>query len=174
MCPPCQNAQHTGHKSIVDKLTTLRSILFANEYAIDWLGVRPFQEIFRGRSIFVLWELYGNGIFFPLIPPVGPSPPLSPSTATKRKKGLILNGKKLLNPQELREELEEIVGRATKMGRVRCGMTFELVHENNLTPACGNVGCEFAASKSGLQEWYAGAGRRRKLCPSCRRSPLVV
>jgi hypothetical protein len=174
MCPPCQNAQHTGHKTVVHKLTTLRSILFANEYLVGWLGMRPFQEIFRGRSTFVLWELYGNEIFFPMIPSVRPSPPLSPSTTTERKNRLVLNGKKLLNPQELREELDEFVGRAMKKGRVRCGMTFEFVDEKDLTPACGNDGCQFLASKKGLQEWYAGAGRRRRLCPSCRRSPLVV
>jgi len=92
----------------------------------------------------------------------------------EKRKRLTLNGKTLVNPQELRDELDEIVERTMKKGKVLCGMTFEHVEEGETAVACGNEGCEFRASKKGLDEWYAGKGQRRRLCPSCRRSPLTV
>lgn len=169
VCPPCQNAGHTGHKSIVHKLTTLRSLLFANDYEVGWLEIRPFKEIFRSRSTFVIWELYGNEIFKSLVPSTTPSPPLSPSVAMEKRKRLLLNGKKLLNPQELKEELQEIVERSMRNNKILCGLTFDYFDEKDVTRACGNAGCDFVASRSGIQEWYSGNGERRKRCPSCNR-----
>ncbi|KAG8808284.1 hypothetical protein FRC17_004015 [Serendipita sp. 399] len=174
-CPACLNEKHTGHKTVIHKLTTLRSILFANEYEVGWLGVKPFREVFRGRTTFMIWELYGSEIFAPTPPPPGPSPPPSPASDRGKTKRLLLQGKKLLNPTELKDELDEIVGRAMGKGKVICPITFSFVNERDLQRACGNANCSFRASRDGLKKWFSRSGSdpRRAQCPACR-DPQVV
>lgn len=172
VCPPCRNEKHTGHKTIVPRLTTLRSILFANAYRVEWLGVQPFREVFRGRTTFMLWELYGNDIFAPA-PPLASSPPPSPaSTRTMPTRRMQLNGKKLLNAAEIKDELDAGVERRLHVRTVLCPITFEHVPESELTRVCLNDACDFLASLKGLKRWYTGQDDRRRLCPSCR-SPHV-
>ncbi|KAG9025033.1 hypothetical protein FS842_005359 [Serendipita sp. 407] len=173
-CPPCLNQKHTGHKSVVHKLTTLRSILFANDYEVGWLGIKPFREVFRGRTTFMLFELYGFDIFTPA-PPAGQSPPPSPASDRGKTKRLLLQGKKLLNPAELKEELDGIIGRTMGRGRVICPITFNFVNEQDLLRACANAGCSFRASKEGLKRWFTGSSSdpRRAQCPACR-DPQVI
>ncbi|KAG8814982.1 hypothetical protein FRC19_001349 [Serendipita sp. 401] len=173
-CPPCLNQKHTGHKSVVHKLTTLRSILFANDYEVGWLGIKPFREVFRGRTTFMLFELYGFDIFTPA-PPAGQSPPPSPASDRGKTKRLLLQGKKLLNPAELKEEVNGIIGRTMGRGRIICPITFNFVNEQDLLRACANTGCSFRASKEGLKRWFTGSSSdpRRAQCPACR-DPQVI
>ncbi|PVF95374.1 hypothetical protein CPB86DRAFT_764184 [Serendipita vermifera] len=167
ICPPCRNREFTGHQTIVHKLTTLRSILFANDYEVKWLGIKPFNEVFRGRSTFMIWELYGAEIFSAAMS--SPTLPPSPASNHGKTKRLLINGKKLLDPNAVKEELDAVVDRAMKKGMVLCGMTYEYILQSDVVKACSKDDCEFRASKKGLDEWYQGGTARRKLCPSCCR-----
>lgn len=151
--------------------------------------MKPFKEIFRGRSTFMIWEIYGGDIFGAVTPSSSPlgtpptsSPPISPGSGSEKrdkggkdkKKRLELYGKRLLNPSDLREELNGIVHRTLRKDRVLCGLTYEFVRPEELVKACDDVrkvedgGCAFYASVEGLREWYSGDGERRKQCPACR------
>lgn len=206
ICPPCQFSRpigtstlsssqipYTGHNTIVHKLTTLRSILFANEYEVGWLGIKPFREVFRGRTTFMIWELYGSSIFTPYSPSGSPSTalitsivtpsrsstpsPTSPSSSQgkgkERKKRLQVNGKALLNPPEVKKELDSLVDMVLKRGNERCGLSFELMRrEDGWITSCGNEGCQLRISQQAWNEWFTGDGRR-KFCPSCWRLPIT-
>lgn len=202
VCPPCQFSRpigpssvtstikipYTGHQTIVHKLTTLRSILFANEYEVGWLGIKSFQEVFRGRSTFMIWELYGSSIFTPYSPasslpntplslnntPSRSSTPSTPGSGTSnqrnvgpRKKRLQVNGKAILNLAEVKGELDMLVNMVLKRGTERCGLSMELIRgDDGFVTSCGNEGCQMKVSLKAWEEWLNGMGRRR-LCPTC-------
>lgn len=202
VCPPCQFSRpfdpssvsstiqipYTGHQTIVHKLTTLRSILFANEYEVGWLGIKPFQQVFRGRSTFMIWELYGTSIFTPRSPASSlphtqlpstntrsrSSPPSTPRSAIssheiggRRKKRLQINGKALLNPSEVKGELDMLVNMVLKRASERCGLSMELIMgDDGWITSCGNEGCQMKVSRKAWEELLNGVGRRR-LCPTC-------
>jgi hypothetical protein len=115
----------------------------------------------------MIWELYGAEIFSPTMS--SPALPPSPASTHGKTKRLLINGKRLLDPNAVKEELDAVVDRATKKGMVLCGMTYEYVSPSELVKACSKDDCDFRASKKGLDEWYQGKTARRKLCPSCCR-----
>ena len=138
---------------------------------MSWLGVKPFAEVFRTRSTFVLSESHGVGIFDPVERPVIPC-----TGSGTGKKPLGIFDKPLLNTTGVAEQLDKVIERncgfsgTLSTRRFICGITFEEVkNEGELVRACGDAKCVFRASERGLREWYEGKtnSARRRLCPSC-------
>ena len=141
---------------------------------MSWLGIKPFAEVFRTRSTFILSEIHGVGIFDPIERPVVPW--TGNGNGNGKKRPLRILDKPLLNTTGVAEQLDKVIERncgfsgTLSTRRWICGITFEEVKdEGQLVRACGNAECTFKASEKGLREWYAGAttSSRRKLCPSC-------
>lgn len=147
--------------------------MFANEYEVSWLGIKPFAEVFRTRSTFVLSEIHGVEIFEPIERRVVP---WTGSGNGSGKKPLRILDKPLLNTTGVAEQLDKVIERncgfsgTLSTRRFICGITFEEVKsEGELLQACGDAKCTFKASEKGLREWYAGStnSARRRLCPAC-------
>ena len=141
---------------------------------MSWLGIKPFAEVFRTRSTFVLTEIHGVGIFDPIERPVVPW--TGNGNGNGKKKPLKIIDKPLLNATGVAEQLDKVIERNCGFSgtfntrRLICGITFEEVkNEGELVRACGDLKCTFRASERGLREWYAAATTsvRRILCPSC-------
>jgi len=136
--------------------------------------MKPFVEVFRTRSTFVLSEIHGVGIFDPIERPVGPW--TGNGKGKGKKKPLKILDKPLLNTTDVAEQLDKVIERncgfsgTLSTRRWVCGITFEEVKdEEQLVRACEGAKCTFKASEKGLRQWYAGAttSARRRLCPSC-------
>lgn len=141
---------------------------------MSWLGIKPFAEVFRTKSTFVLSEIHGVGIFDPIERPVVPW--TGNGNGNRKKRPLRIFDKPLLNTTGVAEQLDKVIERncgfsgTLSTRRLICGITFEEVrNESELIRTCGDAKCTFMASEKGLREWYAGATTsvRRRLCPSC-------
>jgi len=126
---------------VCTKLTSLRVILFANEYEVSWLGIKPFAEVFRTRSTFVLAEIHG----------------VTRLNGNGKKKSLKIIDKPLLNATGVAEQLDKVIERncgfsgTLSTRRLICGITLEEVkNEGELGRACGDSKCTFKASERGL------------------------
>jgi len=145
-------------------------ILFANEYEVSRLGMKPFAEVFHTRSIFVLSEIHGVGIFDSIERPTGDG------KGKGKKKPLKILDRPLLSTTGVAEQLDKVIecncGLSGTLNTCRwiCGITFEEVNdEGQLVRACEVAKGTFKASEKGLRQWYAGVttSARWRLCLSC-------
>jgi hypothetical protein len=133
LCPACHPESQVS--SIVSTEVTPKDLV--KENGMEWLGIKPNDGLFKGRSAFKLMAKHGMTVFDPVEP---------------TNKSLVLRSKPVQNPFDALKQVERWV----ETGMVElgcCALCFGDSPKHNLLPACGRRGCRQRAHNECLRSW---------------------